>query len=116
MRVLLVEDNPGDIGLIRETVIDSPSNVELAVAVDGESALAFLRKERPHGDAVRPDLLLDLKLPGISGREVLAQVKADPRTEIDSRGRAYVFERGAGHPQVLRAAGWKLRHEAGRPG
>jgi CheY-like chemotaxis protein len=52
----------------------------LHVAENGESALAFLRREGSYGDAPRPDLVfLDLNLPRLDGREVLAQVKADPK-------------------------------------
>jgi CheY-like chemotaxis protein len=77
LRVLLVEDNPGDVELVTDAVREFPCDI--SVARDGAEALEYLRKEGPHGDAAEPDLvLLDLNLPRLSGREVLEQVKADP--------------------------------------
>jgi two-component system, chemotaxis family, response regulator Rcp1 len=74
--VLLVEDSPGDVRLTQEAFRDS--NVHLHVAADGVEAMAFLRREGAHAGAARPDLiLLDLNLPKMDGREVLAQIKAD---------------------------------------
>jgi CheY-like chemotaxis protein len=76
--VLLVEDDPGDVLLIREAFEHNKVHNSLHVASDGEQALAFLRREGEHGDAPRPDLiLLDLNLPRKDGREVLAEVKED---------------------------------------
>jgi len=77
--VLLVEDDPGDVLLIREAFEHNKVHNSLHVASDGEQALRFLRREGEHGDAPRPDLiLLDLNLPRKDGREVLAEVKDDP--------------------------------------
>jgi two-component system, chemotaxis family, response regulator Rcp1 len=79
LEVLLVEDNPGDVRLVREALRDSTVGTRLSVARDGEEALAFLRREPPHARAPRPDLiLLDLNLPRRDGREVLAAVREDP--------------------------------------
>src|SRR6185436_3189889 len=76
--VLLVEDSPGDVRLTQETLRDSNRAIHLHVAVDGIEAMSFLRREREHARAPRPDLiLLDLNLPKMDGREVLAQIKAD---------------------------------------
>jgi CheY-like chemotaxis protein len=76
--VLLVEDSPGDVRLTREAFREANSSVNLHVAVDGVEAMAFLRREGPHVDAPRPDfILLDLNLPRMDGREVLAHIKAD---------------------------------------
>jgi CheY-like chemotaxis protein len=76
LRVLLVEDNPGDVDLVTDAVRDFPC--DLSVATDGVEAMEFLRKEGQHAGAVEPDLvLLDLNLPKLSGREVLARVKED---------------------------------------
>ncbi len=76
--VLLVEDDPGDVLLIREAFEHNKVHNTLHVASDGEQALSFLRREDGHADAPRPDLiLLDLNLPRKDGREVLAEVKAD---------------------------------------
>ena len=78
VNVLLVEDNPGDVRLTRETLCDPGNSTVLHVAADGVEALAFLRHEGVHLHAPRPDLiLLDLNLPRIDGREVLAQIKRD---------------------------------------
>lgn len=78
-RILLVEDNAGDVRLTREALVDAGVVAELAVVDDGDKALAYLRRVEPYGDAPRPDLvLLDLNLPKRNGREVLAEVKADP--------------------------------------
>jgi chemotaxis family two-component system response regulator Rcp1 len=78
LEVLLVEDSPGDVRLTRDAFIDANHRVNLSVAVDGAEAMAFLRKEGEYGDAPNPDLiLLDLNLPKIDGREVLAAIKRD---------------------------------------
>ncbi len=79
IEILLVEDNPGDVRLAREALRDAKVRNALYVAEDGVDALAFLRREPPHQSAPRPDLvLLDLNLPRMDGREVLATIKADP--------------------------------------
>lgn len=79
MEVLLVEDNPGDVLLTREALRESKLAVNLNVVGDGEAALAFLRREPPHAQAPRPDLVvLDLNLPRKDGRQVLAEIKASP--------------------------------------
>ena len=76
--VLLVEDDPGDVVLIREAFEDNKVHNRLHVVPDGVEALTFLRQEGEHADAPRPDLvLLDLNLPRKDGREVLAEVKGD---------------------------------------
>ena len=77
--ILLVEDNPGDVRLTQETLSESSVSHNLTVAEDGETALAILHKEGEYEGATRPDLiLLDLGLPKMDGREVLAEIKADP--------------------------------------
>jgi CheY-like chemotaxis protein len=77
-QLLLVEDSAGDVRLTREAFHDANSAVELHVAADGAEAIAFLRNEGPHAAAPRPDLiLLDLNLPKLDGREVLALIKED---------------------------------------
>ena len=79
IEILLVEDNPGDVRLTREALAEAKVRNNLAVASDGVEALAYLRHEPPHEGAIRPDLvLLDLNLPRKDGREVLAEIKADP--------------------------------------
>jgi chemotaxis family two-component system response regulator Rcp1 len=78
LQVLLVEDSPGDVRLTIETFRGLSSHVDLHVAVDGADAMTFLKQEHPNADAPRPDLiLLDLNLPRMDGREVLAQIKGD---------------------------------------
>jgi len=79
VEILLVEDNPGDVRLTIEGLNESKVRNNLRVARDGVEAMAFLRRESPFPDAIRPDLiLLDLNLPRKDGREVLTEIKADP--------------------------------------
>ncbi len=78
VEILLVEDNPGDVRLTREALKEGKVLNNLSVAVDGEEALAFLRRQTIYAEAPRPDLiLLDLNLPRKDGRQVLAEIKAD---------------------------------------
>jgi len=77
--LLLIEDNYGDVLLTREAFRSARVRNNLAVASDGEQALAMLRRQGPFAGQPRPDLiLLDLNLPRLDGREVLASVKNDP--------------------------------------
>ena len=79
VEILLVEDSPGDVRLTREALREGKVRNRLHVASDGVEALAFLRREGRHAAAPRPDvILLDLNLPRMDGREVLAALKADP--------------------------------------
>ena len=78
LQVLLVEDSPGDLRLTQEAFRDVNPFVSLHVANDGVEALAFLRHQGAYVEAPRPDLiLLDLNLPKMDGREVLACIKED---------------------------------------
>jgi CheY-like chemotaxis protein len=78
IEVLLVEDDPGDVLLTREAFEHQKVANRLHVVNNGEDAIAFLRKQGEYADAPEPDLvLLDLNLPGMHGREVLAAVKED---------------------------------------
>lgn len=80
VEILLVEDNPGDVRLTQENFKESKIRNNLYVVDDGVEALSFLRREGQYGDAVRPDvILLDLNLPKKDGREVLKEIKADPK-------------------------------------
>jgi len=80
LEILLVEDSPGDVRLTQEAFRDANQSIRLHVANDGIEAMAFLRREGPHIDAPRPDfILLDLNLPKMDGREVLACIKSDER-------------------------------------
>ncbi len=77
--VLLVEDDPGDVLLIREAFTDYKVGNVLSVVSDGVQAMQFVRGEGDYAGHERPDLvLLDLNLPRKSGAEVLAEIKGDP--------------------------------------
>ena len=76
IEVLLVEDSPGDVRLTQEAFRDANKAIHLHVATDGVEAMSFLKREGPHAQAPRPDLiLLDLNLPRMDGREVLVGLR-----------------------------------------
>jgi chemotaxis family two-component system response regulator Rcp1 len=78
IEVLLVEDSPGDVRLTQEAFQAVNVAVRLHVAKDGVEAMAFLKHEGVYADAPRPDLtLLDLNMPRMDGRELLALIKSD---------------------------------------
>ncbi len=78
MQILLVEDSAADVRLTREALKDAKVLNELHVARDGVEAMDFLHRRGGHEDAPRPDLvILDLNLPRMDGKEVLAELKGD---------------------------------------
>ena len=80
IEILLVEDNPGDVRLTMEALKEGKVHNKLYVAKDGVEALAFLYQTGEYSNMPIPDLiLLDLNLPKKDGREVLAEIKADPQ-------------------------------------
>lgn len=80
MDVLLIEDSPGDVRLTQEAFREANPAIRLHVASDGVEAMAFLQREGAHTRSPRPDIiLLDLNLPRMDGREVLAWIKEDEK-------------------------------------
>jgi len=76
VNILLVEDNPADVLLMREALAENGTLARLLVVEDGDQAIRFLHCQDPYTAAIRPDLVfLDLNLPRRDGREVLANVK-----------------------------------------
>jgi chemotaxis family two-component system response regulator Rcp1 len=76
LQLLLVEDNPGDADLTRESIEASQFPIELTVAINGSEALDVIHRRGKFSCVLRPDLiLLDLNLPGVDGRKVLADIK-----------------------------------------
>jgi len=81
IRLLLVEDNPGDADLTLETLESGRLRLETAVVTDGEAAVAYLLRQPPYANVARPDLiLLDLNLPKLDGRQVLAEIRRHDET------------------------------------
>ncbi len=80
IQILMVEDNPDDIELTVEALKDARVANHLTVVQDGEEALSYLRCRGKYAQAVRPDLiLLDLNMPRKNGRDVLRDIKNDPK-------------------------------------
>ncbi len=78
--ILLVEDNEGDVVLLKEVFSSNGNHYNISVVFDGEEALKYLRKKDKYENAETPDLiLLDINLPKVSGTEVLEQIKNDPK-------------------------------------
>jgi two-component system, chemotaxis family, response regulator Rcp1 len=82
-KILLVDDNPEDVRRTREAFSDINKAAELHVAPDGLEAMAYLHKEGVHADAPRPDMILmELNLPKMDGRELLARIKKDESLKV----------------------------------
>lgn len=78
VRILVVDDDPGDVLMIEEALEDSDVEKVIDVVNDGQEAMEFLRREGRHTAAQRPDvILLDLNMPRMDGRQVLGEVKRD---------------------------------------
>lgn len=78
LKLLLAEDDAGDVFLLRELLAELEQKIELNVVENGLLAMAYLRKEAPFENAERPDLmLLDLNMPRMDGRQVLAEIRQD---------------------------------------
>ncbi|MGK5443587.1 response regulator [Micromonospora sp. URMC 105] len=78
VRILVVDDDPGDVLMIEEALEDSEIEKVIDVVSDGQEAMEFLRQEGRHTEARRPDvILLDLNMPRMDGRQVLGEVKQD---------------------------------------
>jgi two-component system, chemotaxis family, response regulator Rcp1 len=83
VEVLLIEDNPGDVRLTQEAFRASNRAINLHVVMDGVEAMHFLRRLGAQASVPRPDLiLLDLNLPKMDGREVLAHIKEDDSLKL----------------------------------
>ena len=83
IEILMVEDNPGDVRLTRGALKGGKVLNQLHVVEDGVAALDFLYRRAPHQNAIRPDLiLLDLNLPKMDGRQVLATIKSDDSLKL----------------------------------
>ena len=82
-QILIVEDNPGDIRLMREALRENHPDVTIQVAGDADQALAYLRREGQHASATRPSLIfLDFNLPKAGSRDLLRFIKEDAELRV----------------------------------
>ncbi len=81
--ILIIEDNPADVRLMREALRTVEPPVNISVAADGEEALLFLRREGAYAQAPRPSLIfLDFNLPKCDSKDLLRDIKADPNLRL----------------------------------
>ncbi|AFM24424.1 response regulator [Desulfomonile tiedjei] len=81
LEILVVEDNPVDIHMMRQAILTWEIKINLRVARHGEEALNYLFRRGDYAEAVKPHLvILDLNLPRKNGREVLAEIRKVPAT------------------------------------
>ncbi len=81
--ILVIEDNPADVRLMREALRSMDPPVSISVATDGEEALLFLRRQGRHDKAPRPSLIfLDFNLPKSDSKELLQEIKSDPNLRL----------------------------------
>ena len=79
-RLLLVEDNPGDIRLTQEAIKECQIDIDMDVISDGDKVMSFLNKEGEYADAEKPDIImLDLNLPKRNGIEILREIKGSQK-------------------------------------
>lgn len=79
VRILVAEDNPADVYLLREALGLEDKEVEILLVTDGEQALEYVKRQGSHGDAILPDLVvLDLNLPKSDGSDVLRCIRETP--------------------------------------
>ena len=117
IQVLLVEDSPGDVRLTQEAFREANPSIHLHVANDGVEAMAFLRHEGANVNAPRPDLiLLDLNLPKMDGREVLAHIKEDDSLKTIPTVILTTSEAEADIAEKLSTPGQLLPQQAGAVG
>ena len=115
--VLLVEDSPGDVRLTQEAFRAANPSVSLHVANDGVEAMVFLRNQNGHASSPRPDMiLLDLNMPRMDGRQVLAEIKKDDNLKtIPDRDSDHIGGGGRCGPK-LSITGKLLPHQASATG
>jgi chemotaxis family two-component system response regulator Rcp1 len=113
MEILLIEDNQGDARLTMEALKEGDVKHRLTLALNGEEAMQFLRREKWFARAPHPDLiLLDLNLPGKDGREVLREVKED----LDLKNIPVVILTSSRHDEdILRSQGLNVEGYMTKP-
>ena len=113
--ILVVEDNPADIYLIRKAVAECNPHIHLSVIPNGRDALAFLRQEGAFGLEPSPALiLLDLNLPKLDGHEVLTELRHLPMYQATP---VVIFSAARQEQEeqlVLAAGGQRVRAKTGR--
>ena len=113
VEVLLVEDNEGDIRLIKEAFKDSKIVNKFSVVGDGQQALDYLNKRGEFESADRPDLiLLDLNLPKINGFDVLNEVKSNPEFQ---KIPVIIFSSSTSDSDVMRSYDLKANSYVSKP-
>lgn len=101
IRILMVEDDPGDVRLAREALKSKKMHILMHDVANGIEAMMFLRQKGAYAEMQRPDLiLLDLNLPRMDGREVLAELQNDPKLK---RIPVIVLTTSAGEEDILAA-------------
>jgi chemotaxis family two-component system response regulator Rcp1 len=103
IETLFVEDDEGNVLLTQEAFSEGKLAINLSVVNNGEDALAFLRRQGPYANAPRADVVLpDLNLPKLSGNEVLAAIRADPKLRLTP---VVILTSSDAHEDILKSYG-----------